>query len=205
MPLSGFGQAEARRIAACLAREPLDQVVSSGLERAEYGAARIRRDRGLDRRDEPALRELARGAWAGRRFADLQPDEAAAWGAWTRDPARQRPPGGESLSDLDERVVPCIDALAGEFAGGTVAIVAHSWVLRVLVARTLGLELGAAVRLDLPTGSLTTVDWPAGGLERGRGGWGTRPVLAAFDADAPPRRDLGWRRGPFAVRPLSAE
>jgi broad specificity phosphatase PhoE len=83
-----------------------------------------------------------------------------------------------------------LDALAAEFAGLELAVVAHSWVGRVAACAALDLGPEAAHRFVLPTGGLVVLDWPA---ERDGG---LRPVLSAFAADEPPPRAERWFRGP---------
>ena len=190
--LSEEGEREARRAGAALASIELAGVVSSGLERAEYGAACIRENRGLPRRDETALAEIDRGEWAGLLPIEIEERWPGGWQNWWRNPAELRPPGGESLADLAARVLPCVHALADAHLGEEIAVVAHSWVIRVCVTYALGQDPGAATRLDLPPASIVVLDWPKGGhLESAQ-----RPTLAGFCSDRAAARRDGWFRGP---------
>lgn len=189
VPLSEAGKEEARRAAGRLEAEPLDLVVSSGLTRAEFGAALLRAPRGLSRRDEPELREIGRGLLRGKFVTELQALEAAAWRDWLEQPGARRLPGGESLEDLAARVLPRVHDLAAEHQGGRIAVVSHSWVLRVVVCETLALPLDVAPRLAIPTGGMVVVDWPTGPARE-------RPTLAGFALDAPPAPGTTWFRGP---------
>jgi broad specificity phosphatase PhoE len=109
--------------------------------------------------------------------------------AWRSDPTF-RPPGGESLADLSARVRPRLAALAREFAGAEIAVVAHAWVGRLAACAALDLGPAAAHRFDLPTGGLVILDWPSSAEP------GERPVLAGFATDVPPPREARWFRGP---------
>jgi broad specificity phosphatase PhoE len=159
VPLSPRGEQEARAAAERLASQRLAAVISSGLARAEYGAALLRAGRGLPRRDEPALREIARGAWRG-----LRPEEVpdAGFAAWLCAADVRRPPEGESLGDLAARVFPCLERLGEEHAGARLAVVTHHWVLRIALARARGLPLADAPRLEFATGAIAVVDWLPG-------------------------------------------
>lgn len=199
VPLSPRGEAEARRTVACLADELLGAVVSSGLARAEQAAALLRGTRGLERRDDPDLREIDRGEWAGVSIEELEREQPGAWASWHSAPGSTRPPAGESLADLAARVTPRLDHWAQTFAGERVAIVTHSWVIRVAVCGALALPVDLAVRLDLDTGALVVLDWPAAGtLAVGEGT--VRPTLAGFAMDRPPAGGLVWFRGPHRDR-----
>ncbi|MEW6073010.1 MAG: histidine phosphatase family protein [Planctomycetota bacterium] len=186
VPLSPRGEEEARATARLLAAEAFAAVVSSGLARAEFGAAELRRGRALPRRDEPALREIRRGEWGGLLPAEVP---GGAFARWLARPDRERPPGGESLADLASRVLPRLDEMAAELAGGAAALVSHLWVIRVAAAHALGLALARAGSLAVPFGGIVALDWAPGHV-----------VLAAFAAPRLPPRAGRWYRGP-APRP----
>lgn len=162
VPLSEAGEAEALAVAALLREQPLAKVVSSGLARAHFGAQAIGRDRHtpLEVHVDPRWAEISRGSWAGLTFAELEAREPGAWDRWAADPAGVRPPGGENLEDLLARVLPAAWELARAGAGQEVAVVAHGWVLRTLMAAALGLDLAACSTLVLPPASLCALDWP---------------------------------------------
>jgi len=159
VPLSPRGREESARLAARLEGTALDAVLSSGLQRTEFAAALLRSRTGHPRRDVPTLRELERGAWAGLALAALREKDPEAWEAWLRDPATTRPPGGESLQDLRARVLPALADLVRAHPDGTLALVSHGWVSRVVVCEALGLDLNAAPRLDVRTGDLHCLEW----------------------------------------------
>ena len=162
VPLSDDGRAEAHRAAAYLARERLDAVVHSGLSRTRFGAACIAAGRPLEPRGEADLREIDRGAWARRTFEQLEADEPGAFAAWRAEPWTRRPPGGESMGDLSDRVLPVLDDLAREHGGGVVAVVAHSHVLRCALARALGRD--DAMEQHVPTGPVLRFTWKPRGI-----------------------------------------
>lgn len=190
VPLSPAGEGEARAAAERLQDVELTAVISSGLARAEFGAALLRASRGLPRRDETELREISRGTWAGITLDELEHHSPGAWHAWHRSPELARPPGGESMHDLATRVIPTLDRLALEFAHGAVAIVTHSWVVRTVVCEALALPLSEAPTLEVPTGSLVALDWPS---ERKRSA--QRPILVGFGLDDPPPQTTNWSHG----------
>jgi len=178
VPLSDEGRRAGERVARTLAGVELAAVVSSGLARTEHAAACLRSARGLARVDDPALREIERGQWAGLRIEELEARWPGAFAAWFRAPAATRPPQGESLTELHARVRPRVEHWARAHAGRAVALVTHGWVIRVLVCDVLGAPLELAPRLDVRTGDVSVLSWPPSG---------TGAVLEAFALDpAPP-------------------
>jgi broad specificity phosphatase PhoE len=164
VPLSERGLAQCDLIAAALAPVALDAVVSSGLQRAEAAAARIRASRPtLVRRDEAAFLELDRGPWAGRSKAELRVSDPEGLARWERSRGVLGPPGSESLDALAARAVPAFAALAAEHPNGAVVVVAHLWITRAAVCAALGLCLERAARIALPPGGFVVLDWPCDG------------------------------------------
>lgn len=176
VPLSERGRAEGSSVARVLAGTDIEAVVSSGLARTEHMAACLRAARPLGRIDDPVLRELERGEWAGSLPAELEARWPGAWASWFENPSRLRPPGGESLSDLLERVRPRVEHWARLHAGRALAVVTHGWVVRVLVCHALEAPLDVAPRLDVRTGDITVLRWPCGSESE-------RPELEAFALD----------------------
>ena len=192
--LSPRGEEEARAAAERIPIEPALRpsiVVSSDLERARFGADRIAERVGVQRLEDPDLAEIDRGDWAGKSVGEIDARFPGARQAWYRAPRSTRPPGGESLEDLARRVLPALDRWAERASGGSVAIVAHLWVLRTAACGALGLDLDRAGRLDIPTGELLVLDWPV----HVRANPGPRPTLAGFAVENAPR-GRGWFRGP---------
>jgi len=188
--LSSLGEEQARQAAWRLRETHLDAVVSSDLQRAAFGARAIAQERPLEPQLDPGLREMSRGSWGGLSFPELEARSPGAWARWFAAPRDRRAPEGESLGELAERVLAALDRWAARHAGGTVALVSHSWPIRVSSATALGLELEASVGLELRTGEISVIDWPVDGRDGG-----AAPRLAGFGMDAPPLRS-GWFRGP---------
>jgi len=187
VPLSEHGRREALHAAERLAEVSLSAVISSDLDRAVYGAAIVAEGRDVVPEVDPGLREMNRGAWAGLTFEELEESEPGAWAAWHAAPRTSRPPGGESLAELAERIFARLDHWAARFAGAEIAIVSHSWPIRISSARALGLELEQSLSLKLSTGEIAVVDWPTAA--------GERPGLAAFALDDLPQ-GRSWFQGP---------
>lgn len=188
VPLSERGRAQSQRIASRWSSLPLERVWSSGLARTQHIAALWSERSGRASELEPALREISRGAWAGRTRAELEREQPGELAAWFAAPAQRRPAQGESLGDVAARATAAVERIARACAGAEIGIATHLWVLRALVCGCVGLELERAGQLELPYGAMLCIDWPA---ERER-----RPVLVAYNCDLLPQRDREWRRGP---------
>ena len=171
VPLSERGREQSRELAGRFTELALASVVSSGLERAEFAAALLRVDRDLERRDDPRLAERSRGEWAGLGRDEVNERRPGAWEELRRSEGILTPPGGETLEDVEARVIPALDELARANAGGTLVVVAHLWVTRIALCRTLGMPLERCARLAVGHCQVATLDWPCNGTA------GEPPVL----------------------------
>lgn len=159
--LSDNGRQEAQRAAAFLASVPLAAVVSSGLSRTRYGAAHVARSRKFEEQHDARLREIDRGDWCGLTFEELAEQVPGGMDAWRADAWAMRPPNGENMTDVAERVGEVLDELAERYAGAAVCVVVHSHVIRAALARAM--PAAKVLDLDLPTGAIVHVDWSANG------------------------------------------
>ena len=71
---------------------------------------------------------------------------------------RERPPGGESMSDVILRVGACLERLADRHAGEDVVAVAHGGAIRAAVAHALEIEADNALHLSVQNLSLTRIE-----------------------------------------------
>ena len=168
VPLSERGLEQSELVAAALEGEPLDAVISSGLQRAEAAAALIRATRpGLERVDDPGLLELDRGEWAGRAIRDLERESPELMAAWRASRGAMAAPGGEEPEALAGRVRGALARIAAAHPGRTVAVVAHLWVVRSALTACLGLSMSQSGRLGLPPGGICELEWPSSGSAAG--------------------------------------
>lgn len=143
----GKAQAEvtARHIAAHWSP---DAIYCSPLLRARQTAERIAVPLGLHERPHLGFLDIDYGAWAG-----LTPDEVRAqqWDQaldrWYAHPQDAPIPGGESLKTVQLRAMGALHEVVARHAGGTIAIVSHTVVNRVLLVGILDLSLDYFWRL----------------------------------------------------------
>ncbi|QAU47892.1 histidine phosphatase family protein [Bradyrhizobium guangzhouense] len=94
------------------------------------------------------------GDWTGRRHDELASSGGEAYAQFWRDPARGRPPGGESFENQVARVrlgLARIDA-------GSATLVVHSGTIRAALCIALDLTPQAALRFVIDPLSLTRID-----------------------------------------------
>ena len=177
-PLTANGTRQARRVATALSKLPIRAIISSPMRRAVDTAAIIHAACSADLRLDDRLAEGSFGNWEGRTRAEvlgLGPRDAELLARWESDPACA-PPGGESIQNIQKRVISLTDQLTDEFSESSVVIVSHVGPIKALLAAVLEIPLQSTRRLFLDPGTISAVEW------------GSQPLLRLFNSHA----HLGW-------------
>jgi len=113
---------------------------------------------------ELGLRERGFGDFEGKTFAEIEialPDQAERWRK--RDPAFA-PSGGESLLQVQERVLAAVNRLAVQHPGELIVMVGHGGVMDVLYRAATRLDLQAARTWLLGNTAVNRLLWTPEGL-----------------------------------------
>ncbi|MEM7287981.1 MAG: histidine phosphatase family protein [Actinomycetota bacterium] len=146
-PLDEVGERQA--VAAADALGQVDRVIASPLMRAQQTATAF----GMEIETDERWIELDYGEWDGRPLRDVPPET---WARWRTD-LSLRPPGGETLHELGDRVRAALAELAAE-ASGHVVVVSHVSPIKAAVAWGLGVGDEVSWRTRLTTGSYSQLD-----------------------------------------------
>jgi len=157
--LSPEGEKQLRRLGQQLQSVALAGIYASNLKRSREGAVCLCQGRDLKPLSIPEFREIHFGVWEGLTFAEIAehyPEELA---SRLQDLANFRIPGGESLLDVRQRVMPRLKELVAAHPGQSLALVAHAGVNRVILCEALSLPLEHLFRLDQNYGCLNIIDY----------------------------------------------
>ena len=91
----------------------------------------------------------------GREMRDRYPEFAQ---RWDQDASTARMPGGESLSEVQERAWSAIEALLNDHPDETVVAVTHNFTIQTIVCRVLDMPLRNFQRLRHDVGSITRLE-----------------------------------------------
>ncbi len=162
-PLNARGRAQAASLAWRLRHVALDAVYCSPLERARETAAAIASSAAAaaaaaaqavtvcDQFDEMAF-----GDWTGLPFEDLSRDPRFARFNMLR--SANPPPGGETMLEVQARMVAGLQRLQARHPDGTVAVVGHADPIRAALAFATGMPLDMLLRLAIDPASVSVVD-----------------------------------------------
>jgi broad specificity phosphatase PhoE len=159
-PLTDGGRAQAEQVARVAERLGLSAIYCSPKLRARMTAEPIARACGLSPVIEDGLREIAYGAWEGRRETDVRESEPETYAAWHDDPAMASPPGGETGFAIAARALAVVVRVRSAHPAGQVLILSHKATVRVIVCALLGMPLGRyRSHVACPTASITSFEF----------------------------------------------
>lgn len=149
----GYKQAEA--LAERLKNQPISAVYSSPLERCVETAEPLAQALGLTVTGEPGVLEVDYGQWRGAALKELS--QKPEWQLVQIYPGGFRFPEGETLREVQNRVVTTLERLRQIHAGQAIAVFAHGDVIRTALAYYLGTPLDLFQRIHINTASVSLI------------------------------------------------
>jgi broad specificity phosphatase PhoE len=152
--LDELGCDEIARCAEAITPRP-NLVQSSPRRRCLQPACILAARYGLAVEIVPALDELDYGHWTAQSFDDLDRDPR--WSVWNTKRGTSRPPGGESMRALQQRVVDHLEHLRSDPGSDTVVVVSHAEPIRAALLHYQGIELDDFLSVEIEPGSVSTL------------------------------------------------
>jgi alpha-ribazole phosphatase len=137
----------------------LSAVYCSDLSRAIKSAEIIGAPYSLKPIVIPALRERNFGIWEGMSFDEIREKYPDEFDAWAGNPLKFSPMGGESTSEMTERVIKSFDEIIAAHAGKNIAVVSHGGVNRIILCHILGIPLENIFRIEQDYAALNIVEF----------------------------------------------
>ena len=153
------GREQMWRLAGRLTGEKIAAVYSSDLIRSTKGADIISRSLELTYTPLRELRERSIGKWEGLTAEEIKERFPGEYAAWRADLLNYRPPDGECLLDVRERILPVYKKLVDSHPDQAIAMLLHGGVNRIIIADALGLDLTNLFRIDQSFGALNIIDY----------------------------------------------
>ena len=142
VPLTDLGLRQAECTAEfVLANYAVDRVYSSDLQRAFQTGEAVAKPLGLAVQADSGLREIFAGQWEGKTFDRLWEEYSEDFGRWNSDIGNSQPTGGESVAQLQERMMATLQKIAEENPGSVVAVATHAAAIRSVQCGVSGVGL----------------------------------------------------------------
>ena len=159
-PLDARGMQEAAAMARVVGSNQKLLIVASPRRRTQQTAAAIGAVTDAEIVTSAAVDEIDFGEWSGRTFVQLAEDPD--WRRWNENRSSARTPAGESIADVQARVLEQLRELREEHPGRCIVVVTHSEVIRSMVLYWLEAPIESYHRLVISPASWTRVsigDW----------------------------------------------
>ena len=151
--LSDKGREQAEALGERLAKLPISVVYASPIERTTQTAAAVAGHHGLEVQALPGVLEADYGEWTGGKIADLAKTDL--WKTVQITPSRARFPNGESLMEMQSRMVVALEAVVGDHPGEMVVVVSHADPIKAAIAHFTGVHLDLFQRIVVSPASAT--------------------------------------------------
>ncbi len=155
VPLNQNGLTQAARLALQLTALPAPALYSSPVVRARQTADILASTLRMPVIKEPGLSEIGVGEWEGRYWNELDGDPARV--NFYRLPQEARPPGGETLGEVQQRAIAAVERALGRMKAGSAIFVSHADVIRTIVAHYLETDLQTMRHMQIGHASVTAL------------------------------------------------
>ena len=153
--MSEIGIKQAELLAEYLSQVKIDAIYSSPLQRALKTAEAIAHYHDLNVEIASGLIDFDYGRWQGLPHQEVKDKYKELYAEWIGNPHRVKMPSGESLDDVRKRAIGVVDDIVAKYEG-TVALVSHRVVNKVLICALLGLDNSHFWNIRQDTCGITT-------------------------------------------------
>ncbi len=162
-PLNARGLSQAYALAAKLQKKgPKPAVVyASPLRRAWQTAVIVAQAVDVPLKAEPRLKEIHLGAWEGVLATEIAHRWPELFHAWEVAPWKIRPPGGETIAEVQQRVYAAVDDILARHPGQTVAVVAHRLPIALIKIRYQNYDPEEVRRIPVPNAQYEILKVPS--------------------------------------------
>jgi broad specificity phosphatase PhoE len=152
--LDELGCRQMSRCAEMIPARPL-AIQSSPQRRAQQSASILAWHFGLPVEIAPEVDEIDYGEWTSRAFAELEGNTR--WNRWNTRRSAGRPPGGESMRALQQRMVQYLEQLRCAQADGAIVIVSHAEPIRAALLHYSRTPLDNFLSIEVDPASISTL------------------------------------------------
>jgi broad specificity phosphatase PhoE len=144
LPLTTLGLKQCKETARFIySKWKADQIYSSPLQRCVETAKIIAQPQKLEVKSLDQLIDIDYGNWQGETIEHVQSVNPSLYKKWLRHPQLTVFADGETLADVQARVVRALDQICNTHSNGTVIAVGHDSTIKLLLALLLNMPLSS--------------------------------------------------------------
>lgn len=153
--LSEDGRQQIARL-GFFARHKVELIQSSPRRRCRETASELAKTLQAPVEDIEALDEVNYGAWTGHSFEELR--SAPKWNLWNEKRDSARPPDGETMREVQSRVIRHMQCLAAVYPDSRLVIVTYAEVIRAVLLHHNHMPLRDWQRFRIEPGTVWCID-----------------------------------------------
>ncbi len=154
--LTDKGRKQAKCVGDFLKDKNISKIYSSDLDRACQTAEPLSKELGLSIIKRENLREIAAGEWDWVSYEQINEKYHDDWWYWGNDICNSYCVGGETFTEVQERVYAEIVKIAEESSGKTIAVFSHGTSIKSFLCKVLGLTGKEANDMPYPGNASVT-------------------------------------------------
>ncbi len=157
--LNEKGKKQAKKLFDYLKDEKFDTIYSSTLKRAQETIQGIADYQNKEIITISELMEIDFGQWEGLTFSEIEKDYPDLAKKWAKDPTCCKPPDGEHIREVEERVGETIDKIVDDNPDKKILIATHGGIIRIIFAYLLGLPLSRIFSIEVENVSISRINF----------------------------------------------
>lgn len=157
--LDEMGREQIKKVAQRLRNYPLKAVYASDLARAYETAQSIAEVHQLPVEKFCDLREINFGQWEGKTYQEIIENHQELMESWIKDPFNIRIPDGETMKEMQERVVGCLEDIVARHPKDTIVVVTHAGPIWTIICNILEVPLSCYWRLKQSNAGINILEF----------------------------------------------
>lgn len=153
IPLNAEGYRQAKEVAEELSDMRIDAVYSGALCRTYQTARIIAQPHKLKVKKITAFNDINYGTWQGMLVDDVKKKHKKSYGLWRSRPLYSKPPKGEGIKEVEQRVVSNVEKLVARHKHQILCLVSHPIINTVIKCHFLKQDLNKIWEILPETGS----------------------------------------------------
>lgn len=155
LSLSVDGRNQALSLIKRFSTVRISAIYSSPLERAVETAMPLSDNKGISIQIMDGLNEIDFGSWSANSFSDLE--DNILWKQFHMYRNGVQIPGGETMINVQQRMITAVDEICGLWPDQSVCIFSHNDPIKSIIAYYCGISLDQFLRVSIGTGSVSAV------------------------------------------------
>lgn len=158
-PLNANGIYQAKSAAIYLKDKSISALYASPAKRTQMTAHEISQVTELEVKCANSWIERSFGVWEGLYFKEIEDKYPDQYLAWKQDKVGYTPENGETIQDVNNRLVTSLSELCSQHSGENIAVVTHVGPIRIITCHALSIPMSNYRQIRVDYASTSRIDF----------------------------------------------